>query len=281
MYRALFNKISNLLEYQYETKHPNSTQSYWSKKVETFKLFMDGIYDEFSFFYYMSTEQKNQLLSDNKNTLEKKFAEIYSANNYYSTQKVAEYLVSIDDHSGVFFRNIALLNHFYEIKNLQAHGYTVYPRIIDNLYQIVIRSHENTELLYINAHGNSKFLTIDYFDMNHNLTLPSLKQGADIVLISCSTGEGLETSIASKLAKDNPGANVFGAQNVVSASNIVLASKENKTFVENVEYQALPSPFENYMHKFNFIVDTTSNSDVNIQNEINLAGNIDCDALFC
>ena len=147
-----------------------------------------------------------------------------------------------------------MINHFYEIKNLQAHGYTVYPYLISNLYEI---KHnyivQPINLLYINAHGSKDSLSIDYFDTTHNLEILNLAQDAHIVLNSCSTGKGLENSVAAKLANDNPGTIVFGALTDVFASSINFVTYGEPS-IESVEYQSAgifsPSFFEYKMHEF-------------------------------
>lgn len=285
MHNLFANKFHNLLEESYQSNYPNSNQHPWSKNLEKTKLAITYVYEAIKIaFDFISVDQKNQLFNNNKNILQEKFSEI-RADNKVSDQKIAAYFVSSHDHNGFLLGTAATLNHFQEIKNLQTHGYTVYPHVVDNFFQIYYRLPEAVNLVYITAHGDPDSLDIEYFHIYSNLTLPNLGKEADIVLYSCSTGVGLESSIASKMAKDNPGANVFGALQQVWAisSNIHFSAKGNESFIEGVEYQPsmlnLPLPFEDYMHKFNFIVDATSNSDANTQNETNLAGNITCEAL--
>lgn len=177
--------------------------------------------------------------------------------NHPSDQKHAAYFVSSHDHNGAMLGTDAMLNHFYEIKNLQEHGYVVHPYVVDNFFQISYRS-DKADLIVINAHGDPSYIWMDYFTIDANLTFNALKNRVDIVLNSCSTGSGIETSIAAKIAKDNPGANVFGATEMVWLSNINFDTNENGTFVKNVEYQPgieiyniiVPTPNVEIMHKF-------------------------------
>lgn len=253
MFRVVLNKINNLLEEAYHFHYQDSEQNPWYKNLVKLEVLITALYERI----FMPQDQKAKLISDNTAILEKEFNEIISKNeeNKYSDQKVAAYFVSKMDPNGVFFDTTGMINHFYEIKNLQAHGYTVYPYLIKNLFEI---KHNHIfhpiNLLYINAHGSETGLYIDYFDIKQNLTFLDLAQDADILLNSCSTGKGLESSIAAKIANDNPGTQVFGASKNVFAAIINFAVEEGEYFIESVEYQItgifFPSPIEDTMHKF-------------------------------
>jgi phage gpG-like protein len=261
MYKLLINKIPDLLETSYQLNHPNDNQDSWFKSFKKFSLFLSHSYELIrTVAGIMPEEEKNILFSKNKALIQKEFANIAVSNND-SGQKHAAYFVSSYDHNGAMLGTVAMLNHFHEIKNLQEYGYTVYPMVVDNFFQISYRS-EKAELVVINAHGDPSYIWMDHFTVDLNLTFNTLKKGADIVLISCSTASGLESSIAAKIAKDNLGSNVFGAEKMLWAANINFGfdDKNNATFVKNVEYQPgiyiydaiVPTPSVEIMNKFIF-----------------------------
>jgi hypothetical protein len=268
MYRILVNKVFDLLEDSYQLNYPNYNQDSWFKCFEKFKLFLTHSYEVVSTIAgLMPEDEKNKLFSGNKAIIQKEFEDINKSNKN-TDQKNAAYFVSSYDHNGAFLGTAAMLNHFHEIKILQEHGYVVYPHVVDNFYQISYHVRD-ADLVVINAHGSPYFIQIDYFTVESNLTFHGLREGADIVLNSCSTGAGLRSSIASKIAEDNINSNVFGALEIVWAMNINFSTRENETFVKNVEYQPgmsvqdilLPLPSVEFMHKFNYNIETSSCSD--------------------
>lgn len=270
IYKVIYNKIKVLLEEAYQfycsdtIEKTCSVEETWSKNIVKAQLFFKiGQEVVYTGLPMTSHSEKEKIFDNNKIILQKKFDEIISTNKD-SNNKIAAYFVSKYDYNGFLLGTAAMMNHFYEIKNLQEHGYVVYPYLVTNLFEISIKLlHLPIELppvdvLFLNAHGTPSSLEFDYFDISTDLRFSNLKMDANIILNSCSTAKGSEASIAAKIAKDNPGTKVFGAKESVFVSNINFS--DDNLSIKNVEYQGvmleLPSPFSDDMNKFCFSGET-------------------------
>ena len=255
IYDVLYKKIGFLLEEAYQYYYPNNNQQSCFKIIAKTKIFLDNLYEQ---AFIMPSKQHYKHSEEKSPIIEAMFNQVIQNNfdNNGANQKIAAYFVSIYDHSGVYFSEVAIANHLYEIKNLQTHGFTVYPYLVSSKAEVELTLiRKPADLLYINAHGSETSIELNKFTIAENLKF-DLKQNASIILNSCSTAKGIENSLAEKVAKDNPGTQVFGALNSVLISNINFADKEDNSYIENVEYQAVSNNVwhfsTDYMHKFCF-----------------------------
>lgn len=274
-HKILFNQVNNMLEETYQfyytdVNNKSCLNSYtWSGFYEKTKFLFNMVGELFSLFYSTSYESNESIFKKTKNILEDKFSDIHLQNkSNTSDHKIATYFVSKLDHNGYALSSAAMMNHFYTIKNLQLHGYKVYPYLVT--FQIEIEnsllSHklngEKIDLLYIHAHGgqdgidilNSKIRTLNSRD---DLSFENLNIKADIILNSCSTGSKLYSSFAAKVAQDNPGTRVFGATEILFTSSINFINENDNSLIDDVEYHLsnhlyLPAFTEDTMHKFCF-----------------------------
>jgi hypothetical protein len=234
-------------------------------------------YDIFSYIHFArqfsSAERGMQKYFEiNANFLKEKFADIVK-NNSNEHNKICHYFVSDRDHNGAILGFYSKYEHLYEIKNLQEHGYTVYPYVSNSLTDInekLSQSKEKVDLLYLNAHGSNEQLDFarqyeiampkSYYEKFRNgivnckdeydcqylqivtatgyeINFSNLANNASIILHACSTAEKDKDSLAYLIASNNPKANVFAAKEGSYGININFNQGEHNDFqIENIEY---------------------------------------------
>ncbi len=264
IYKTLYNKIPLLLEEAYQHYYSNTEQQFCFKTLAKTQLFFHSLYER---LFVVSFQKNYEYITKNSPIIKAKFTQVIqsNSNSNEANNKIAAYFFSAYDHNGVYSDTAGMAYQFYEIKNLQAHGFTVYPHLVHTKSEIDLAlSAHPADLLYIAAHGSEHSLTLHDFTINDNLRF-NLKTNATIILSSCSTAKGLEKSLAEKVAKDNPGTHVFGATNTILISNINFADNESSSHIKSIEYQAINpnglwSIYPETMHKFCFVGDDNNSN---------------------
>jgi len=261
IYSTLLNKLPAVINESYNLRYKNANHNVLSKFFAT-SLNLGASLVELvgTLTPLMPQDAKNKIFERNAQTLRIEFAEII-ADHKNADKPVAVVFVSDADHNGAFLSSIGIANILYDIKTLQHNGYEVFPYVTDGLLDIRVKMQtlaKEVSLVNIFGHGSPDHIQMSDFDFArfYNLKLANLKEGADIILTSCETGNSKKDSLAEKLSCDNPGSTVFGAsQNTFVTKTQFARNEHNISYVDLVEYQPssnnyLPQPSTDVMHEF-------------------------------
>jgi hypothetical protein len=273
MYNIILKKLNSVLDVAYNdyikannlySKHLSETFA----KAEILTKFVPELL--WTLLLPFKKYEKQNLFNANADFLKEKFAYVIK-NIDQNNNKISYYFVSDDDHNGFLLGSLATYNHLYEIKNLQEHGYTVYPYVSNSLTDIndkLSQSKEKVDLLYLSAHGSNEAL---FFGQECELDMPdsyykkfgkgvvsfaedscrfsqiftgydvnfaNLANNASIILNACSTAEKDKDSLAYAIALQNPNVNVFAAKEMNFVLDINFVQDEhNDSIIKSIDYQ--------------------------------------------
>jgi hypothetical protein len=116
--------------------------------------------------------------------------------------------------------NISLIHHLIE-KGYQVVPYQVsdHQKLRNKIKKIQETLAKKIALLIVTAHGGFNYCG-NIFKLEEDNSLP-LKEGAKIVLNSCSTAEKGLNSVAAKISKDNPGVIVYASASTVYTTTLL------------------------------------------------------------